>query len=285
MSGASWWPRRRLHPIEKVCSSTAMLQAWHRGFTGERPGWGPTFAYDEARHLAAYRHALSLAAGKRVVDAGCGEGFGTQLLAAVATEVVGLDYSAEAIEYCRSAWRRPNLTFQQVDLTHARTVAGGFDLVLNFQVVEHIREPLPFLRVLRALLAPAGHLLLTTPNRLMSFSDNPYHVREYTAADLGDLLTQVFSRVTILGMHGNDTVRAFDRQRARAVRRILRFDPLGLRHRLPRSVVQFAFARLAVLVRRRAGSAAGAPTITPDDFHVNAEHLAEALDLVAQCEA
>ena len=158
-------------------------------------------------------------------------------------------------------------------------------LVLNFQVVEHIRDPLPFLRGLRALLAPAGQVLLTTPNRLMSFSENPYHVREYTADELATLLAPVFGRVTILGMHGNDTVRAFDRQRAQAVRRVLRLDPLGLRHRLPRAVVNFAFARLAVLVRHRAGAASGAPTIGPDDFYVSADGLAEALDLVALCEA
>jgi 2-polyprenyl-3-methyl-5-hydroxy-6-metoxy-1,4-benzoquinol methylase len=254
-------------------------------FTGERPGRGPTFAYDEARHLAAYRYAARLAAGKRVVDAGCGEGFGTQLLADVAASVVGLDYSAAAIAHCRTAWRHPNLTFQQSDLTRPGSVAGTFDLVLNFQVVEHIRDPLPFLRGLRALLAPAGQVLLTTPNRLMSFSENPYHIREYSAEELANLLAPVFGRVTILGMHGNATVREFDRRRAQAVGRILRLDPLGLRHRLPRTVVNFAFARLAVLVRRRAGGTAGAPTISPDDFHVSAEGLAEALDLVAQCEA
>jgi len=275
----------RLRAGRPACSSPGMEPEPAGRFTGERPGRGPTFAYDEARHLAAYRYAARLATGKRVVDAGCGEGFGTQLLAEVAAHVVGLDYSAEAIAYCRTAWRHANLTFQQADLTHPCPGVGTFDVVLNFQVVEHIRDPLPFLRGLRALLAPAGQVLLTTPNRLMSFSENPYHVREYTADELATLLAPVFGRVTILGMHGNDTVRAFDRQRAQAVRRILRFDPLGLRHRLPRALVHFAFARLAVLVRRQAGGAAGVPTIGPDDFHVSAEGLAEALDLVAHCAA
>ena len=275
----------RLRHRRTACSSHGMELEPVGRFTGERPGRGPTFAYDEARHLAAYRYAARLAAGKRVVDAGCGEGFGTQLVADVAADVVGLDYSAQAIAYCRSAWHRPNLTFQQVDLTHPAAAPGSFDLVLNFQVVEHIRDPLPFLRGLRALMAADGQVLLTTPNRLMSFSENPYHVREYTADELANLLAPVFGRVRILGMHGNEKVRAFDRQRAEAVRRILRLDPFGLRHRLPRAVVNIAFARLAVLVRRQAGGAAGVPTIGPDDFHVSAEGLAEALDLVAHCAA
>jgi len=275
----------RLRGRRMACSSPGMEPEPVGRFTGERPGRGPSFAYDEARHLAAYHYAARLAAGKRVVDAGCGEGFGTQLLAEVAADVVGLDYSAEAIAYCRAAWHRPHLTFQQADLTQPGPTFGTFDLVLNFQVVEHIHDPLPFLRRLRALMAPAGQVLLTTPNRLMSFSENPYHVREYTAEELANVLAPVFGRVRILGMHGNETVRAFDRQRAEAVRRILRLDPFGLRHRLPRTVVNFAFARLAVLVRRRAGGATGTPTIRPDDFYVSAEGVAEALDLVAHCEA
>ncbi len=74
-------------------------------FTGERPGWGKDFDYDEARHLAAYLYATEFVRGRRVLDAGCGEGFGTQVLADYAEEVVGIDYSAAAIEECARRWR------------------------------------------------------------------------------------------------------------------------------------------------------------------------------------
>jgi len=67
------------------------------GFTGERPGWGEDFDSDYARHVAACRHAATLVAGRRVLDAGCGEGFGTSTLAAAAREVVGVDCSEAAI--------------------------------------------------------------------------------------------------------------------------------------------------------------------------------------------
>jgi len=252
-------------------------------FTGERPGRGKNFDYDVARHLAAYRYAAELAPGKRVLDAGCGEGWGTQALAGVALSVVGVDYSAAAIETCRHNWHKRNLTFVHVDLTQAASLAGGFDLVTNFQVLEHIREEMPFLEGLKALIAPGGQLLLTTPNRLRTFSENPYHVREYIAPELRALLQRVFTEVTILGMHGNATVRAFDRSRERAVKRILRLDPLGIRHLLPKWVVTFAFARLAVLVRRRARAGAGDELIRPEDFFVSADNLDDALDLVALC--
>jgi SAM-dependent methyltransferase len=253
-------------------------------FSGERPGHGADFAYDHARAAAAYAYALELARERRVLDAGCGEGAGTATLATVAREVVGLDYSADAVAACRRSWQRPNLRFVRHDLTDLAAFPDTFDLIVNFQVLEHLADPKPFLAALRAHLAPAGRLLLTTPNRLTSFSENPYHLHEYTAAELRALLAPVFASVRILGMHGNAKVAAYDRARARAVRRILRLDPLGVRHLLPSWLVTRAFARLAVAVRRRVRDAAGPETVRPEDFHVAEESLDDAVDLIALCE-
>lgn len=251
-------------------------------FTGERPGWGEGFDYDYARHVAAYRFAATLAAGKRVLDAGCGEGFGTQTLADVAQEVLGIDYSPVAVSECRRLWEKPNLRFEQVNLTEPGTFNETFDVVINFQVLEHIDDALPFLRGLHQRLAPNGQLILTTPNRLRTVSENPYHVREYTAAELKDLLSKVFAKVEITGMHGNAKVEQFESGRAKAVARILRLDPLGIRNLLPEKVIHFAFAKLARIVRRQARPS-GSTDMSPEDFFVSPEPIDRALDLVAIC--
>ena len=251
-------------------------------YTGERPGWGEGFDYDESRHLAAYHAARDLAAGKRVLDAGCGEGFGTQTLADVAAEVVGVDYSESAIESCKRTWNKPNLRFECVNLAEDHTLVDQFDLVLNFQVLEHIEDERPFLEGLKRRVAADGQLMLTTPNILMTFSENPYHVREYTTAELQTLLGTVFSSVDVQGMHGNERVLEFDAARAKAVQRILRLDPLGIRNRLPSGLVNLAFAKLSVLVRRSAKQGSGAADIRPDEFHVG-RYSDQALDLVAFC--
>jgi len=149
-------------------------------------------------------------------------------------------------------------------------------------VLEHIVEPLAYLENLRAQLRPRGTLLLTTPNRLTSFSENPFHVHEYTAPELAELLRQVFTSVGIMGLHGSEKVAAFDRRREQAVRRILRLDPLGIRKLLPRSTVEFAFAHLAVLVRHQARGAT-AERIVPEDFSVRGD-TEHALDLLAICQ-
>lgn len=253
-------------------------------FTGERPGWGTDFDYDEARHLAAYDYANTLVAGKKVMDAGCGEGWGTQRLADSAASVTGVDYSAEAVGACRAKWKKPNLEFRRVDLTEAPDAADKFDVVINFQVLEHIDDPRPFLRGLRSRVADDGVLMLTTPNILMSFSENPYHLHEYTADELRALLGEFFGSIEILGVHGNARVQAFDERRKKSIERILRLDPLGIRNMLPQWLINFAFARLAVLVRQQAKGGADTPEkIEPTDFSVAGENVDSALDLVALC--
>ena len=253
-------------------------------FTGERPGWGKDFDYDESRHLAAYIYASELAKDQSVLDAGCGEGFGTVTLVDAAASVLGVDYSNEAIEACRKKWDKPNLSFRRLDLTDPQGFEEQFDLVLNFQVLEHIENEPPFLEGLKARIKPGGRLMLTTPNILKTFSENPYHVREYTGDQLRALLKGVFSEVEILGMHGNDKVKAFDAGRERAVKRILRLDPLGLRNFLPQALINAAFAKLSVVVRRSARQQAGTTEqIRPENFCVRTDAVDEALDLVALC--
>src|SRR5690348_5312511 len=159
--------------------------------TGERPGRGAGFAYDEARHLAAYLYARELARDRDVLDAGCGEGFGTVLLAETARRVTGIDYSADAVAAASAAYRRPNLDFRRLDVAALPGLDLRFDVVTNFQVVEHLPEPATFLAAVRAALRPDGVLVLTTPNRLTSVSENPYHLREYTADELLALLRPI----------------------------------------------------------------------------------------------
>ena len=268
---------------EDVGTRQAEDRPRRRKLSAERPGRGEEFAYDEARHLAAYFHAREIARDRDVLDAGCGEGFGTVLLAETARSVLGVDYSAAAVAVARASHRRANLDFRQVEVHALATLGRRFGLITNFQVIEHLPDPARFLTIARDTLAEDGLLLLTTPNRLTSVSENPVHVREYSADELRQLLAPMFARVELHSMMGSEQVRAFDAERGRQVQRILRLDPLGLRHLLPQRVMYFAFAHLGALVRRRAVHASVEVRIAPADFRVVAECRPDALDHVALC--
>lgn len=255
-----------------------------RRLSAERPGRGPEFAYDWARHRIAYLHAQKLACGLDVLDAGCGEGFNTEILAETAHHVLGVDYAAEPVAAARASYGRSNLEFRQLDVHDLPRLDIRVDLVTNFQVIEHLSDPVRFLTAVRAALRPEGRLLLTTPNRLTTLSENPVHLREYTAEELRALLSPIFSRVEIGSVVGNARVHAFDAERQRQVQRILRLDPYGLRHYLPRPLLHFAFAQFGAFVRRRAGAVAtDARDIRLEDFSVVPESVPDALDLVALC--
>jgi SAM-dependent methyltransferase len=255
-----------------------------RTLSAERPGRGAEFAYDEARHRVAYLHARELARGLDVLDAGCGEGFNTVLLADGAKHVLGVDYAEAPVVAARAAYPRPNLEFRRLDVHTLPQLDIRVDLVTNFQVIEHLADPVRFLTAVREALRPGGRLLLTTPNRLTSVSENPVHLREYTADELAEMLRPIFARVELGSVVGNARVLAFDAERRRQVQRILRLDPLGLRHYLPTSVMHFAFAHLGAFVRRRVGDVKEeARAIGVEDFQVVAETRPDALDLVALC--
>jgi 2-polyprenyl-3-methyl-5-hydroxy-6-metoxy-1,4-benzoquinol methylase len=143
-----------------------------------------------AEHLARYRLAARLAEGKRVLDAGCGEGYGTALLSAAgAKSVVGVDVDSETLEGARE---RYGLDFQVADVRDLPFPDGSFDLVVCFETIEHVEEPERALAHLRRVLAPDGILVISTPNANEYLQENEFHVREFTPDEFAALLNPQF---------------------------------------------------------------------------------------------
>ena len=137
-------------------------------------------------------------AGLRVLDAGCGSGYGTAHLASLGPtlQVVGIDHSEEALAYARAHYAEPNLRFAHGDCLALEFPDGEFDLVVAFEVLEHLSEPTKFLEQARRMLCPSGHLLVSTPNRRYYSEErgyvNPFHTREYDASEFDALLAGFF---------------------------------------------------------------------------------------------
>src|ERR1035438_8652432 len=146
--------------------STALVEAMQVEFTGERVIPGRVDADLLNEHMARYAFAARLARGKRVLDAGCGAGYGAAELAQAADSVVGIDCATEAIEFARANYRLPNLRFEQGSCTHLPYPDGSFDLVVAFEVIEHLENWRDFLQEVRRVLAPAGPVIVSTPHPL-----------------------------------------------------------------------------------------------------------------------
>lgn len=172
-------------------------------FTGERliPGQVDIDLLNE--HMARYTFAARLAAGKRVLDAGCGAGYGSAELARVAEVVIGVDVAAEAVEFARANYRLPNLSFATASCTELPYPDGAFDLVVAFEVIEHLENWRGFLHEARRVLAPAGQLTVSTPNKLYYTESrgaqgaNPFHVHEFEFEEFHGELKSVFPHVSM----------------------------------------------------------------------------------------
>jgi 2-polyprenyl-3-methyl-5-hydroxy-6-metoxy-1,4-benzoquinol methylase len=248
-------------------------------FTGERLHEGDErFALDIARHRAAYEVARRHAERGRVLDLGCGSGYGTELLAGGRAHVVGID----RVPPDRPS-RRCGGSFLLGDLRAVPLAPGSFDLVVSFQVIEHLDDPAFYVDALAELLCPQGLALVTTPNARTSDGVNPYHLHEYTADELAACLGKRFGEVEMRGIHPTEPVRRALEERSRRIRRIVKLDPLGLRDRLPRRLVEWLFARFALLVRRPGRRPAGGEAeVTWRDFPVGPADDS-CLDLLALC--
>jgi len=163
----------------------------------------PEENYWYRRHLVVYEWIAERVRGRRVVDMACGEGYGSDVLAGTAASVVGVDANPEAHEHARLRYRRQNLRFER-DLVE--TFSEPCDAVVFLQTIEHVQDPGAILEHFKSMLAPGGTVYVSTPNLLTlappgaEKSDNPWHVREYRAAEFRALCEAHFERVEMFGL-------------------------------------------------------------------------------------
>jgi len=146
-----------------------------------------------AEHLARYRLAARLAGGCDVLDAACGEGYGSAMLAAAgAASVVGLDIDAATVAHARETH---GIDAREGDVSRLPFDDGAFDLVVSFETIEHVAEPAAALDEFRRVLAPGGILVVSTPNTDEYLEDNPYHLHELTLTQFMEALEGRFGVV------------------------------------------------------------------------------------------
>ncbi|MFL1676645.1 class I SAM-dependent methyltransferase [Paenibacillus dendritiformis] len=173
-------------------------------YTGER--FIPS--YDgveiETEHVHRYKIVAKNLENLRVLDAGCGTGYGSFILSQVAESVVGIDISDETITWCEEHYgTQKNLSFIQASLEKLPFPDSEFDCIVNLEVIEHVDEKVQnaFLKEAKRVLKPSGFLIISTPNKTVytdkSGYHNPFHIHEFYPDEFKGFLSNEFGNVLI----------------------------------------------------------------------------------------
>jgi SAM-dependent methyltransferase len=224
--------------------------------------------------------------GKRVLDLGCGEGYGANAIAKVADFLVAADYSIHAVAHARRKYGNMNTAYVVCDAQNLPFRPASFGTILSFEVIEHIPDVRGYLDQMRHQCLEGGVAIISTPNRsmrLLPFQKpwNRFHLREYDHRSLARTLGKVFSNIDLYGVTAIPEIVQIEWQRVRQnpfvaypkmIAQIVLPDPIyaGLRH---------------VFGARVPGNEDGRPSkvgpYTTDDFAISADGLETCINLVA----
>ncbi len=166
------------------------------------------------RHQVVYQRLAPRCADREVLEAGCGEGYGADLIAGVARRVVAVDYDEAAVAHVRS--RYPGVEVMQANLADLPLPDASMDVVVNFQVIEHLWDQAKFVAECARVLRTSGLLMVSTPNRITCSPGrdtpiNPFHTSELNADELTALLVDAgFSQVSMSGLFHGPRLREMD---------------------------------------------------------------------------
>lgn len=212
--------------------------------TAERVSLEKSDNYVFQRSLLAYHHAATMVEGD-ILEIGTGMGYGVEIVSPKATRYISIDKQLP-----QNILQLENVEYYDMEVPPIDFENCSFDSVVSFQVIEHIEEDMEFVREVARVLRPGGKFVVSTPNAPMSLTRNPWHVREYNADELRNLLECNFSKVEAYGVIGNEKIMEYYAKNRASVRKITRFDILDLQHRLPRRLLQIPYDLLNRLNRR-----------------------------------
>lgn len=223
------------------------------------------------RLLRAYYEAEPFIYGD-VLEPGCGEGRGIELLADKSGSYLALDKIQAVIDKLKP--RFPQVEFRQAHFPPFSEIGdGSFDVVISFQVIEHLKDDHGFLSEIHRVLRPGGKALISTPNIKMTLTRNPWHIREYTNHELKTLAASIFSEVEMKGIAGNEKVMEYYHQNKASVAKFTRFDIFDLQYRLPASLLRIPYDVLNRINRKMLHSSNDTlvTDINHDDYFLNEE--------------
>ncbi len=164
----------------------------------------PLWIMGAGDHLQRYHYACRFCQGKRVLDVGCGVGYGSAMLCHEGSQsVLGIDISSECVESARSNYQMSGLAYEVDDACELKKAAESdpFDLIVSFENIEHLEKPERFIESAIPLLATDGLFIISTPDSSCLEKDeegrplNEYHLSEMTEKEFRTLMDKYFEKV------------------------------------------------------------------------------------------
>jgi len=237
--------------------------------TAERVSLDPAENYVLQRSIKAYIEAAEIVNGK-VLELGTGSGYGIDIIAPKANEFLTIDkYRCDIVDRLPEG---SNVKFIQSTFPPFIGIEdSSFDFVISFQVIEHIEDDTKFVQEIFRVLKPGGKFICTTPNIKMSLSRNPWHIREYTIAELFNLLKKFFPTVDTKGVYGDERAMNYYEENKKSVQKIMRFDIFNLQYKLPRQILQIPFDILNRMNRKKLYNANSnlSDNFTPENYFID----------------
>ena len=175
-----------------------------------------------------------------VLEVGCGEGRGIDLLLKKARTFTAVDKIKPVIEKLQEKYRQGRFLSMNIPPLSGLS-DNSYDVVVSFQVIEHIQDDSLFLKEIHRVMKPGGIALLTTPNRRQSLTRNPWHIREYLPEELEQLAGRFFNKVEMKGITGNNKVMTYYEENRKSVRRFTRWDIFDLQHKVPAGLLRIPY--------------------------------------------
>jgi SAM-dependent methyltransferase len=226
-----------------------------------------------AAREARYRFAREQFRGERVLEAGCGARDGAVRLAVQGSWVAAVDLSRDGVLLAARAHFHPLVHYAIMDCLHLGFSDASFDLVVSFEVVEHVRDPEAYVREMARVLKPDGCYIGSTPNRERpDFRPNPHHVQEFSPLEYRRLLSRHFAKVDLYGQNARPVVEG----RGVAFRRgLIRHDRFGLRRMIPQRAKDW--------INRTVFHLKSAHLVDAGDYDFRIDEIARAPVLVCVC--
>lgn len=187
------------------------------------------------RSLLAYIEAAKIVSGN-VLEIGTGSGYGIEYITASCEKFTTVDKYETDIKIPE------NVLFFKLNVPPLTNIPDNtYDYVITFQVIEHIQKDDVFVKEIYRVLKNGGKLIVTTPNKKMSLTRNPWHVREYTISELKQLLLKRFQSIDEFGVFGNQKIMDYYTLNKQSVKKFTRFDIFNLQYILPRQLLKIPY--------------------------------------------